>query len=492
MKVFWDVRADGRSGATGEGLEENVREGYAFLANNYTRGDEIFLIGFSRGAFTVRTIAGLIGEVGLLTKKGLPYLREIHKDIQHRRDPHYQPKYPDLPFPRKPSASDPMYRRELERRDLTRLGVTVKAIAVWDTVGSLGVPRIGWLTKVGLQSAESRETMFYDTKLNDIVEHAFQALSLDERRAAFAPAVWEKPEGNQTVLRQVWFPGVHSNVGGGYDDQQLANITLAWMMSQLEPFLDMYMAYVLEQEDENLKYYRRKTGRVRPWSFGKIYNSLTGLYAFGGGTTRTPGRYYAISPETLRASDRPLRDTHEYIHSSCRSRFMLNGPGVDDKNDYMAHALQDYRLVIDNDSATSSSRAPTVFWKARFRNKNVTTRMLPEAPLFRLERELAARDPETYDYVVQPPPQKRKGGGRKKRRSMPASAPTSPRIPPPMPGTFDVDGARPGRRRRKSSRRTRSVGSNDEWWESPSPPTSPPPNGRSRGSSRRPVRPSAE
>ena len=71
------------------------------------------------------------------------------------------------------------------------------------------------------------------------------------------------------TLRQVWFPGVHSNIGGGYDDQQLANITLAWMMSQLEPFLDMHMEYVLDQEEENGRYYRKERQRIRPWSFGE-------------------------------------------------------------------------------------------------------------------------------------------------------------------------------------------------------------------------------
>ena len=76
------------------------------------------------------------------------------------------------------------------------------------------------------------------------------------------------------TLRQVWFPGVHSNIGGGYDDQQLANITLAWMMSQLEPFLDMRLEYVLDQDEENARYYRKEHQRIRPWSFGESTFSL--------------------------------------------------------------------------------------------------------------------------------------------------------------------------------------------------------------------------
>ncbi|KAL8966136.1 MAG: hypothetical protein Q9183_003505, partial [Haloplaca sp. 2 TL-2023] len=189
-------------GATGQGLSDNVREAYAFLANNYSNGDEIFLIGFSRGAFTARSVAGLIGGAGLLTKSGLPDLGEVYRDFQHRRDPDYEPAYPDVPFPRKPSANDPRYRETLEREGLTRLGIKVKVVGVFDTVGSLGIPRIGLLERFRLQSMSTKEFLFYDTNLDNHIENAYQALALDENRSAFRPAVWEKPPGNMTNLRQ--------------------------------------------------------------------------------------------------------------------------------------------------------------------------------------------------------------------------------------------------------------------------------------------------
>lgn len=274
-------------GATGRGLSEDVREAYSFLANNYHPGDEIFLLGFSRGAFTARSIGGLIGHIGLLTKKGLNSLPEVYEDVQHRRDPNYVPKHGDIPFPKKMSADDPRYADELERRGLTRLDIPIKAIGVWDTVGSLGVPRIGVLQRAGLQMRQSRATTFYDTKLSNCIENAFQALALDENRSSFQPAVWEKPEGNRTTLRQVWFPGAHANVGGGYDDQQIANISLAWMMSQLEPFLDMREEYLYEQDELNEKYYKKVEGSVRPWSFGRVYSELKGAFAIGGSTVST-------------------------------------------------------------------------------------------------------------------------------------------------------------------------------------------------------------
>lgn len=154
--------------------------------------------------------------------------------------------------------------------------------------GSLGIPRIGLLERIGLQPKSIKEFLFFDTSLSNCIENAFQALALDESRTSFSPSVWEKTRGNRTVrisfeiryqspakshslqnLRQVWFPGVHSNIGGGYDDQGQANITLAWMISQLEPFLDFDPDYVLDQDEANRNYYKKVGQKPRPWSFGR-------------------------------------------------------------------------------------------------------------------------------------------------------------------------------------------------------------------------------
>ena len=85
------------------------------VANNYSPGDEIFLVGFSRGAFTARSIAGLMGDAGLLTKSGLTHMAVIFKDFQQQQNPNYDSPYPNIPFPNKPSANDPAYASELER-----------------------------------------------------------------------------------------------------------------------------------------------------------------------------------------------------------------------------------------------------------------------------------------------------------------------------------------------------------------------------------------
>ncbi|KAF2859886.1 hypothetical protein K470DRAFT_218202 [Piedraia hortae CBS 480.64] len=383
-------------GATGSGIAEIVREGYAFLGTNYEEGDEIFIFGFSRGALTARAIAGLIGDVGLLTKKGLPYLPEVFRDAQHQHDDRYRARYPDLPFPGKPSVRDPGYRDELRRRGMTRLKVQIKVVGVFDTVGALGVPKIGILQRLGLQSSAMKDLTFYDTRLSACVENAFQALALDERRFAFQPTLWERGDGN-TVLRQVWFPGAHSNIGGGYDDQQIATITLAWMIAQCLPFLAFDLNYVLDEWDAVDEFYEEKGERPRPWGFGKILDGLSGIYYGGGVAVRTPGRYCATDPHNGKPTDDPLEDTHEYIHPVVRARIKLKGPGIDDHGAYECKALRNWKLTIDDPEDGRQG----VFWRSKPKQKGFTD-ILPEAPLKPLERELLAYDQDTCEYILRP------------------------------------------------------------------------------------------
>lgn len=388
-----------RGGITGEGLAQNIRETYAFLANNYANGDEIFLIGFSRGAFTARSVAGLVAGVGLLTKAGLPHLAEVSRDFQHRRDPDYRPANPDIPFRGKPSASDPRYRETMEREGLTRLNIRIKAVGVFDTVGALGIPRVGWLDRFGLQRQDTKEYTFYDTNLDNCIENAYQALALDENRSSFSPAVWEKPPNNTTNLRQVWFPGVHSNIGGGLEDQGLANISLAWMTSQLEPFIEFDPDYILDCYDDTRMYYKETNQKPRPWSFGKIYDSLKGIYLLDGAMTRTPGSYLRADPSTGNPTSKPLRQTNEYIHPSVRTRLELSGPGKDDRGDYDAKALDPYKLKYEDDPMNGTR--PRVMWVSRSKPRKGAPRTeLPESPLWEKERQLLKQSPKMFDYVL--------------------------------------------------------------------------------------------
>jgi hypothetical protein len=129
---------------------------------------------------------------------------------------------------------------------------------------------------------------------------------------------------------------------------------------------------------------------------------------------RKPGHYTAMDPITNRATDRPLASTNEYIHPSVRARYRLQGPGVLDKSTYDARGLASaYKLVVDYGPHTSKLSDPEIYWKLR-RSEGLAVRELPEAPLWRLERELARRDPETYEYIRRPPPT----GEKKKRKAV--------------------------------------------------------------------------
>jgi hypothetical protein len=247
--------------------------------------------------------------------------------------------------------------------------------------------------------------------LGNCVEHAFQALALDEHRAPFSPTVWEKRSGNTTKLYQVWFPGVHSNVGGGsYADIELANITLCWMVAQLEPFLAFDHSYVINEQHRLEVGYYTQSGQLPPreWSMGEIYNSMTGVYALAGRRTRTPGFYMRVDPRTGVDTDRPLKNTNEYIHPCVRARVMLDGPGVEDKGLYEPKALDGYRLRMTGQGPREGM--PIAVWESRAMKKpkaggegkggRVPRRVLPESPLFETERRLLAYSPRVAQYVL--------------------------------------------------------------------------------------------
>jgi uncharacterized protein (DUF2235 family) len=200
-------------GAFGDGLEDNIHDAYRFLIANYEPGDEIYLFGFSRGAFTARSIAGMIRKCGILSRASVQHYvaatqlyraSDVHPDNERA-----------VAFRAEHSCcgTDP---------------IKIRFIGVWDTVGALGIPL------VGLRALTRRDDDFHDTELSGTVELAFHALAVDERRAPFIPTLWlEKAKPNQTV-EQTWFPGVHSDIGGGYPESDLSDIALQWMLQKAE------------------------------------------------------------------------------------------------------------------------------------------------------------------------------------------------------------------------------------------------------------------
>lgn len=368
-------------GATGDGLAGNIREAYSFICQNYTDGDEIFLIGFSRGAFTARSIASLIRAVGLLTPTGLESFYSIFEDWQHGGQKGWRTSYPESPWKgHVPPVTAEAYQRRMLELELTRPRIPIKAVAVWDTVGGLGIPMIGLLPQV-----PSSDFSFVDTKVEMNVEYAFQALALDEHRRSYSPTVWERPEGQRLpkVLKQCWFPGVHSDIGGSYADTDLANVTLCWMVSQLDGLIDFELNYVWKQvrlgiemhekEKKEKEHDNRAAGTEvfsvpapRPWGLGKIHNSMTLFFRLGGSQVRTPGEYRKselaeqhgtlyfmaskIGSKLFRGGSvqRPrLKDTGETMHSSVRIRMGKKGKGYDDKGMYDSSALEGWVMAGD-------------------------------------------------------------------------------------------------------------------------------------------------
>ncbi|GIZ36681.1 hypothetical protein CKM354_000014900 [Cercospora kikuchii] len=320
-------------GYLGSGIDEAIREAYSFLAMNYEEGDEIFLVGFSRGAFTARSVGSLIAEVGLLTKTGLESFYPIFKDWENQNIASYEPGYESAAWPiaGRPKFGDKAYNEQLAGKKLTRLNIPIKAIAVFDTVGTLGVPDVRPFG-ISLYNSAKTEYSFVNTQVAPNVENAYQALALDEQRYAFAPTVWESPRDSSShmlkELKQCWFPGVHTTVGGGFQDTNISDITLAWMLTQLSQFLAFDEGYLLRQRKQNGDFYiEKKTpeegrgyglGLIKA-SDGDLLNTILGRKA------RTPGEYLLTDPKSgEQMPGKPLLNTREFMHPSVRYR-MHNG-----------------------------------------------------------------------------------------------------------------------------------------------------------------------
>jgi uncharacterized protein (DUF2235 family) len=200
-----------RGGLFGLGLSQNVIDCYKFLLRQWTASagpHDIFLFGFSRGAYTVRSLAGLLGRIGLVK----------HEDQIKPAYEHY----------RLAMSKDKKHIDARERFVAAHVHARprIKMIGVWDTVGALGIP-VSWMNKLFNPVREN----FHDTGLGAHIDAAYHAVSVDEERVAYAPTLWDPiPENSGQLLEQVYFPGVHSDVGGGYkDDSRLGEVTLRWM-----------------------------------------------------------------------------------------------------------------------------------------------------------------------------------------------------------------------------------------------------------------------
>ncbi|WSQ09883.1 DUF2235 domain-containing protein [Streptomyces sp. NBC_01231] len=205
-----------RGGAFGVGLSRNVTDAYRFLVENYEVGDELYLFGFSRGAFTARSLAGLVRNSGILRRENAGRLREAWTLYRDRTE--------------KPNGTaSTLFRRAYSHE------TEIRFVGVWDTVGSLGIPAPGpqWIQPA--VDLVNRRWAFHDTRLSTWVNGAFHALAIDEQRTAFRPTLWHQRPGAEDKgqeLKQAWFTGVHVDVGGGYPETGLSDLTLLWMIQQ--------------------------------------------------------------------------------------------------------------------------------------------------------------------------------------------------------------------------------------------------------------------
>jgi len=198
-------------GAFGRGIEDNIRTLYRNIVYNYQPGDELYFFGFSRGAFTVRSLIGFMNQIGLIDKDGDYFVPELYACYENNE-------------PR----DSPRWKQAFRRIKVALPCPPIRFLGVWDTVGALGAP--GFLG----QLFNRKKYQYHDVSLCPPIGNAYQALAIDERRKPFRPTVWKRPAGWNGQLEQVWFAGVHSNVGGGYNPDGLANEALHWMVEKAE------------------------------------------------------------------------------------------------------------------------------------------------------------------------------------------------------------------------------------------------------------------
>lgn len=235
-------------GALGLGINRHITSAYHWLGLNYNEGDEVFLFGFSRGAFSARSLAGFLG-------KGLLDLQDISaKDSWQRVDTAFKRGYKDkLPQNSWAKAHWQFFHNNGP--------IPISFLGVWDTVGALGIPDDLEIINL-LDRKEAWQ--FHDTKLAEHIKHARHAMAIDEKRTSFTVTRWSNAVEHPDAV-ELWFPGVHSDVGGGYQDSDLSNGALQWMIEQSKVF--------------GLEYRHDIEGLITANPVGVLHNSFKGAFS---------------------------------------------------------------------------------------------------------------------------------------------------------------------------------------------------------------------
>ncbi|KAJ8520909.1 hypothetical protein ONZ45_g2327 [Pleurotus djamor] len=349
--------------AFGYGLDDHVLEAYYFFVNNYEHGDEIYIFGFSRGAFTARAIASFLCRVGLLKNQYVDYLPVIFEAYKLRR-------------------SEKKTWKKLLAQETSVLndkihppGVNIDILGVWDTVASIGIPEtwasnyLGW---TGARESWNKHLDHHDMDIvrtaarrrkytRPFVRAAFQALALDEHRIAFTPTLFFDPTpiseqaDSDAMLQQCWFPGVHTDIGGSYARgyRDISDIALAWMIDRCSPKLAFDRdALSIWIKEPSYKFDRKLPGLKAPqyeddpprWGLSKLHDSFNELkWRYAGSRIRTPGQYF-LGKFQDEDNTQPYGATNEFIHPSVRVRLLENKNLTDSKDHYLPPSMKGFVL----------------------------------------------------------------------------------------------------------------------------------------------------
>ncbi|MDA0689988.1 MAG: DUF2235 domain-containing protein [Proteobacteria bacterium] len=256
--------------ATGEGLQNNVNDAYAYLMETYEEGDKLFLFGFSRGAFTVRSLAGMLYKCGLLHPDNdnlIGYAAKLYNTEGNIKIAHE-------------------FKKTFSRK------CSVHFIGVWDTVSSL------------VMNAGKK---WHNSSLNPEASHGYHAVSIDEKRKDFPPCLWDETDlaPNQTI-EQVWFAGVHSDVGAWYPERGLSNIALHWMLTQARRHGLQVNTAELNKREQNPN--------------DELHNSFTGIW-------KIRGTYKRQIPEGAKIHEsvfiRKRRPTNKYKPTNLPANYIV-------------------------------------------------------------------------------------------------------------------------------------------------------------------------
>lgn len=365
-------------GLGGYGIERHIRQAYEFISDNYDRaaGDQIFLFGFSRGAYTVRSLAGLLHEWGIIPKDKMhqfPKVYEYYKEGKPE-DPNklfeYEKFFQDIhgmtqneyqAFEQDRASRISALQQQGHREESVRMpneavfidtkSIPVWFLGVWDTVASLGYPDP--IFDIVYQT----ERDYHQVKLPPNVSMACQALAIHELRSQFKPVLWTHCEHYQLVA-QVWFPGAHSDVGGGQVNDNLSNLSLKWMLRRAEEL--------------GLEFDSRESSKIKSKPYADIDISIDTL------GWRKLGAY-------LREEiGDPSKGVHQYIHRSVYDRLRFSpalkypwryqddllaaddlsssrfwGPGVDDDTSLSNTGM--YGYSYSNIPSRMQNRQPSLF-----------------------------------------------------------------------------------------------------------------------------------